>query len=97
MPSMGGTTTVKATGSDSWNPASKTVTKGTKVVWKNPSGDDHNVVAYSGNWSKSSTLNEGGSTSFKFGKSGTYKYRCTLHSRLENGRCEGMCGKIIVR
>ncbi len=96
-PSLGGTTTVRATGSDTWNPASKTVATGTKVVWKNPTDDDHNVAAYRGSWSKKSALGEGASTSFKFGRAGTYNYRCTLHSKLSDGKCQGMCGKIVVR
>ena len=96
-PTLAGSVTVKATGSDTFNPASKTVGKGTKVVWKNPSGDKHNVTSYAGPWRKSSALGEGGSTSFTFKKAGTYKYRCTLHSSLKDGKCEGMCGKIVVR
>lgn len=96
-PSLAGSVRVKATGSDRWNPAAKTVAKGSKVVWKNPTDDDHNVKAYQGPWSKASSLPEGGSTSFKFRKAGTHKYRCTLHSSLKDGKCEGMCGKIVVR
>ena len=95
-PVLGGAVTVKATGNDTWSPAGKTVPKGTKVVWKNPSGDNHNVTSYRGAWSKSSALAEGGSTSFRFGKSGTFKYRCTLHSKMEGTKCDGMCGKIVV-
>ena len=96
-PTFAASTTVKATGNDTWSPSSKTVSKGTKVVWKNPSDDDHNVVSYKGAWSKSSSLAEGGSTSFAFRKGGTFKYRCTLHSSLNDGKCQGMCGKVVVR
>lgn len=96
-PVFGGAAAVKATDNDSWSPASKSVGKGTKVVWKNPSGDDHNVVSYSGAWSKSSSLPEGGKTSFKFGKKGTFKYRCSIHSKMEGAKCDGMCGKIVVK
>ena len=96
-PVFGGTAAVKATGNDTWSPASKAVPKGTKVVWKNPSGENHNLASYRGAWSKSASLPEGGSTSFKFGKTGTFKYRCTLHSKMEGNKCDGMCGKIVVR
>ena len=96
-PTLAASTTVKATGNDTWSPSSKTVSKGTKVVWKNPSDDDHNVVSYKGSWSKSSSLAEGGSTSYAFRKGGTFKYRCSLHSSLNDGKCEGMCGKVVVR
>ena len=88
--------TVKATGNKSWSPKTKSVSRGTKVVWKNPSSDSHNLVAYRGGWSKSSSLPEGGKTSYKFNKSGTYRYRCTIHSDLDGSKCDGMCGKVKV-
>ena len=97
VPAIGGAVTVKATGNDTWSPASKTVGKGTKVVWKNPSGDDHDVTSYKGTWRKASSLSEGGSTSFTFRKAGTYGYRCSRHSRMDGAKCDGMCGKIVVR
>ncbi len=96
-PSMGGTVRVRATDARTWSPATKEVPRGTKVVWRNPSDDNHNVVSYKGAWSKASGLPEGGSTSFTFKKTGTFKYRCTLHSKLSDGKCQGMCGKIVVR
>ena len=95
--SQGGTFTVKATGSKTWNPASLSVSKGSRVVWKNPDDADHTVTAYGRGWSKNVRLDQGESTSFRFRRSRTYKYRCTLHSKLENGRCDGMCGKVRVR
>ncbi|MEA2497680.1 MAG: Copper binding protein plastocyanin/azurin family [Actinomycetota bacterium] len=94
--SQGATFTVRATGDRTWKPAGLTVAAGSKVVWKNPSGDRHNVTAYKGAWSKNSTIEEGERTSFTFKKSGTYKYRCTLHSVVDNGVCSGMCGKVRV-
>ena len=88
--------TVRATNSETWSPKTKSVSRGTKVVWKNPSNDDHNLVSYRGGWSKSASLPEGGKTSFKFNNSGTYKYRCTIHSDLDGSQCSGMCGKVKV-
>ena len=96
-PVFGGTATVKATDNDSWSPGGKTVPKGTKVVWKNSTDDSHNLASYRGAWSKSASLPEGGSTSFKFRKKGIFKYRCTIHSKMEGTKCDGMCGKIVVR
>ena len=93
----GGTTTVRATNNKSWAPGKVSVSKGTKVVWKNPSGDDHDLTSYSGKWTKSASLEEGQSTSFKFRKAGTYKFRCTRHSRMNGSKCEGMCGSVQVR
>jgi plastocyanin len=95
-PAIGASATVKATGNDTWSPKTKSVARGTKVIWKNPTGDGHNIVSYRGNWSKSASLPEGGKTSYKFNNGGTYKFRCTIHSDLEGSKCEGMCGKVKV-
>jgi plastocyanin len=94
--SSGAATTVKATDNKTWSRPSVSVAKGGKVVWKNPTNTSHNVVAYKGAWSKSSSLGAGSKTSYKFTKRGTFKYRCTLHSELEDGKCDGMCGKVSV-
>ncbi|HEX2239635.1 MAG TPA: plastocyanin/azurin family copper-binding protein [Actinomycetota bacterium] len=94
--SQGATHTVRATGNRTWKPASLSVASGSKVVWRNPTDDKHNVVSYKGPWSKKSTLAEGGRTSFTFRKAGTYKYRCTLHSAVSDGKCNGMCGQVRV-
>ena len=92
----GGTVTVKVGASGStFSPKSKSVPKGTKVVWKNVSGS-HTVTAYSKNWSKNTSLSGSKTTSFTFNKTGVYKYRCTIHSTLSSGVCSGMCGKITV-
>ena len=96
-PVPAGSVRVKATNSDSFSPATKRVARGTKVVWKNPSDSRHNVTAYSSNWSKSSTIEEGQRTKQVFRKRGTYKYRCTLHSSMDGRKCDGMCGKIVVK
>ena len=95
--SQGATFTVRATSEKEWSPDSLSVAKGSKVVWKNPSNDKHTLVAYKGNWSKNATLRTGERTAFTFRHTGTYKYRCTLHSALEAGICTGMCGKVRVR
>ena len=95
--SFGGTVRVKATSNKTWNPSSKTVAKGTKVVWKNPTGTKHTVTAYSNNWSKDTTIKPGERTSKTFNNRGTYKYRCTIHSIVSlEGTCSGMCGRIKV-
>jgi plastocyanin len=94
--SQGASFTVRATGDREWKPARLSVARGSKVVWKNPTDSTHNLVAYKGAWNKSNTLAPGERTAFTFKSSGTYKYRCTLHSDLDGSVCEGMCGKVRV-
>ena len=79
-----------------WRPRSLTVPDGSRVVWRIVDGI-HNVTSTSNNWSKASgNIGEGGRTTFTFNTAGTYRYRCTLHSTLSGGDCNGMCGKVIV-
>ena len=42
-------------------------------------------------------LLEGEAKTKKIKKAGTYKDRCDLpgHSRLRDGKCSGMCGKVV--
>ena len=92
---------VKASGSPGsfrWQPDFRHINKGDKIVWKNPTGSTHTVAAYSGRWSKNSTLPSGGRTTFRFRKTGAVLYRCTQpgHSSLSGGECNGMCGEIHV-
>ncbi len=92
----GGTVTVKVGASgNTFSPKTKSVPKGTKVVWKD-AGGTHTVTAYSKNWTKNTTLSGTASTRFTFKRAGVYKYRCTIHSTLSGGVCSGMCGKIVV-
>jgi plastocyanin len=79
-----------------WRPARLEVAKGSKVVWRIVDGT-HNVNATSNNWNKSTgNLVQGSKTAFTFKRNGTYRYRCTLHSSLSDGKCSGMCGKVVV-
>ena len=86
---------VRATAS-SWDPDFKHVKKKTKVIWKNPSSVFHNVTAYGGGWSKSSSLSPGAKTAKRFKRNGTFRYYCTIHGSVSNGKCSGMCGVIHV-
>lgn len=95
---LGDTFRVRATANNKWNPDFKHITRGDRIVWKNPARHNrvHNVVATSDNWNKSETLSPGESTRKRFRKNGTYKYRCTIHSQ---GKCgsNDMCGVIHVQ
>ena len=102
-PSMAGSSRVKAAGSGSkgwrWDPSSRTISKGDRIVWTNPTGKRHTVTAYGGTWTKSTTLDSGERTAKRFRRRGTYRYRCMVsgHSAINDGRCVGMCGQIVVR
>lgn len=101
LPAPADTFRIKASGSPGsyrWGSGFKHITKGDKIVWKNPTGATHTVTAYAGSWSKNSTVPSGGSTSFKFTRKGSFLYRCVTagHSSLDGGECNGMCGEIHV-
>ncbi len=63
--------------SSKFNPAEKTITKGTTIKWVNKDSYDHNVTCTG--WFASSNFGKGETYSFKFDSAGTYDYRCTLH------------------
>ena len=95
---LGATYRVRATSSNRWNPDFRHILKGDRIVWRNPAtlGRVHNVRSYGGNWNKAVTLLPGESTRKRFRRRGTFKYRCSIHSSLSNGRCNGMCGVVHV-
>ena len=100
--SMGDSFRVRAVGSSptdfSWDPSFRHIMKGDRIVWKNTTEASHRVVAYRGPWSKETTIAPGETTSKRFRRTGSFKYRCTLpgHSTLTDGTCSGMCGTIHV-
>lgn len=88
-----------------FKPAKISISKGTTVKWRNATiGTTHTVTAYSGHWSKDTSLVAGASTSFRFLRSGVYKYYCRLHAHITSaGRCVAnagiptrMCGTVMV-
>jgi plastocyanin len=97
--SVGETSRIKAAGAPGsfhWNPTSRTIDKGEKIVWKNPTSAKHSVTAYGDGWSKNTTIQAGEKTGRKFKQAGTFLFRCRFHSTLNNGSCGGMCGKVRV-
>lgn len=99
--STGDTFRVKAVGSPGtfdWDPDFRHITKGNRIRWKNTTSATHRVTAYKGPWSKNTAIGPDETTSKRFRKTGTYKYRCTVatHSALNDGTCTGMCGTIHV-
>ena len=87
---------VKATADNEWSPAIQRIEKGDYIVWKNPNQATHNIVSYGSNWSFERYLYSGDSFTKRFRATGTYKYRCSIHSTKQNGQCDGMCGVIRV-
>lgn len=83
-----------------FSPKTITVTKGTKVTWKNLDGIPHNVVSASSLSTSatttglfaSPTLTTGKTWSYTFKKKGTYFYLCTFHAGMAS-----MHGKVVVK
>lgn len=99
--SLGDTATFRAEGcteNPHWEPTRRTISKGDRIVWKNPTSCQHTVNAYGGGWSKATALSPGETTAKRFRRTGTYKFRCMTagHSVLEGGVCTGMCGRVRV-
>lgn len=79
-----------------WSPATVRISRGDEIKWRGVSGT-HTVSAYGGNWAFNKQLSTGDVEAHTFRRAGTFRFRCTIHSTLTNGRCSGMCGKIVVR
>jgi plastocyanin len=87
-PASGARVRIRAKADKTWDPAFKAVPKGTKVVWRNPTGVKHSVTATSGNWSKNVVIKPGTKTAKIFKRRGAYDYKCRFH--------KGMTGHIHV-
>lgn len=61
-----------------FNPATLTVTKGTKVTWKNDQNVDHQVMSDTGAF-QSNPLSPGSTFEFTFNETGTFPYHCNIH------------------
>lgn len=85
-------------GDDVWMPNHLFITEGDTVVWRNPGDLRHDVVAYGGGWRFNRTLDPGDVARrvFDRAREDPFLFRCTLHSRMRHGICEGMCGLIHV-
>jgi plastocyanin len=92
---MAATKKVRAKG-EKWRPVHTYIARGDKVRWVNPTQRTHDVKAYGKGWSFSKILQPGQRVTRKFGKRGTFKFRCVRHSAVVNGKCQGMCGIVHV-
>ena len=79
-----------------WSPATTRISAGDHIKWLAVYGH-HVVVAYGHRWHFFHRLPEGSSVTHPFPTAGTYRFRCQIHSRIVDGHCSGMCGKIVVR
>lgn len=79
-----------------WSPTTVRISRGDTIKWRDVSGS-HTVTAYGGNWAFNKPLSTGDVQARTFRRAGTFRFRCTIHSTLTDGRCSGMCGKVVVR
>jgi plastocyanin len=68
-----------------FKPATITIVKGTRVRWANASNTAHTTTSNRGVWD-SGSLAPGDAFSRVFRKTGTFKYRCTIHPTLMHGK-----------
>lgn len=61
-----------------FNPSQVSVKAGTKVTWTNNDSVPHTVTSDSGAL-ESGTVNSGGTFSYVFKTSGTFRYHCSIH------------------
>ncbi|MGH2723889.1 MAG: cupredoxin domain-containing protein [Actinomycetota bacterium] len=91
---------VKAVDGNKFKPKHAYIERLDKIKWVNKDNITHNVKSTNlkKNWKYGpKTIKPGESVSRKFKKLGTYIYRCTLHSAIVSGVCEGMCGFVHVQ
>jgi plastocyanin len=69
----------------SFSPATKTVTKGTVVTWKNNDSYPHTVTSNDGTTFNSGNIAGGGSYSYTANTAGTFEYHCTIHGLAMSG------------
>jgi plastocyanin len=91
---LAATRTVRARG-ERWKPVHTYIGKGDKVRWTNPTSKTHDIKG-SGGLRISEVLSPGESVSKKFGRLGTFRFRCVRHSAMVSGKCQGMCGLVHV-
>lgn len=62
-----------------FSPASKTISKNTKVIWTNNDNASHTIMSYDTNGPKSQLLDKNAKYGFVFTKVGTFAYYCSVH------------------
>jgi plastocyanin len=95
-PSLGASHVVRANG-DEWQPEVRKIVKGDLVRWTNPTNKNHDVRSIGNKWNYYELLSPDETAKKRFKSVGRYRYRCTLHSAMVDGQCQGMCGLIVVK
>lgn len=82
-----------------WDRKHEYIGPGDRVRWTNNSNRFHNIRSTNiqQNWDYSRNLPAGERVTRRFNNTGTFIYRCTIHSQIVGGACEGMCGFIHVQ
>ena len=83
-----------------WGPKTLHVSAPKRVKWKNPTTEPHSIRFYKGPMKGVRfLLPEKEARVKKIKKTGTHKYRCDIpgHSKMVEGKCTGMCGKVVAR
>jgi plastocyanin len=81
-----------------WSPRTLHVSAPKRIKWKNPTNEPHSVRFYKGPLKGVRfLLLDGEAKTRKIKKTDKYKYRCDIpgHSKIRNGKCIGMCGKVV--
>ena len=68
-----------------YSPATKTVAKGTVVVWTNNDGYAHTVTSNDGTTFNSGNIDAGKTYSYTASVAGTFEYHCTIHGIAMSG------------
>ncbi len=68
---------MKDAGTNRFTPASVTISRGTKVKWKNAGSLTHTTTANGGDWDE--RLDPGETFVRKFRRAGTFTFHCTIH------------------
>jgi plastocyanin len=83
IPALGASKTTIKLGDNFFQPESKTVKKGTTVVWDWTGTAPHNVTVVSGPQKFRSTVQTSGTYAHRMTKAGTYKIVCTIHPGMD--------------
>lgn len=68
-----------------FSPSSKTVAKGTVVIWTNNDSYPHTVTSNDGTSFNSGNIDAGKTFSYTASVAGTYEYHCTIHGLSMSG------------